>query len=97
MKTAYRALTSLILLFMAESAFAHEGHGNPQWIRSVLHYIIEPEHLYVILPAALAALLILRWVRHMVLHSRASLPLRSSETTQCALNRINSTPAERVE
>jgi|GEM_PF-6493654 len=73
MKTAYRALTSLIFLFMAASAFAHEGHGNPQWIGSVLHYIIDPEHLYVILPAVLAALLISWWVRHKVLHSRANL------------------------
>jgi len=82
MKTAFRAFTSLILLFMAASAFAHEGHGNPQWVSSVLHYIIEPEHLYLILPAVLAALFILRWVRHMVLHSRASLALRTSGTAQ---------------
>lgn len=73
MKTAYRSFTSLILLCMASSAFAHEGHGNPQWIHSVLHYIFEPEHLSVILPGVLAVLLILRWVRHRVFQSRASL------------------------
>ena len=82
MKTTYRTLASLISLFMAASAFAHEGHGNPHWVHSVLHYIIEPEHLSVILPAALAALLFLGWVRHRVLQSRASLTLRSSGTAQ---------------
>lgn len=82
MKTAYRALPSLIILFMAAPVFAHEGHGNPQWVRSVLHYMLEPEHLYIILPTVFAALLILRWLRNMVLHSRASLTLRSSGAAQ---------------
>ena len=66
MKTACRVLASLILLSIAASAFAHEGHGNIMWVRSALHYIIEPEHLSVILPTALIALLIFWWRTHRV-------------------------------
>ncbi len=58
MKKVFGALVSLTMLFPVETAFAHEGHGNPEWARSVLHYLLEPEHLAVTLPAAVAVLFI---------------------------------------
>ena len=73
MKAAFSALTSLILLFMTASAFAHEGHGNPQWVRSVFHYIIESEHLSVIFSAALVAFLFGWRLWRRVMQSRSGL------------------------
>jgi len=79
MKTIFRSLASLIPLFMAAPAFAHEGHGHPQWVRSALHYLIEPEHLSLILPAILLALLFSMWSRRRSMQSRAKnkLPKRN--------------------
>ena len=37
--------TAVALLATAPYAVAHEGHGNPEWYRSVLHYIVEPAHV----------------------------------------------------
>lgn len=74
MRKIYSLLASFFLLIPAGPAFAHEGHGNPQWVRSVLHYLIETEHLPVILPAVFVVLFFAGWVRRRVLQSRASLP-----------------------
>ena len=43
-------MTSLLiavaaLLALAPAAAAHEGHGDPAWYGSVVHYLIEPVHL----------------------------------------------------
>lgn len=78
MKTAFRVLASLILLSMTASAFAHEGHGNPQWVRSVFHYIIESEHLSVIFSAVLVALLFGWRLWHRVMQSRSGLTVSPS-------------------
>ena len=44
-------------LIRAPRAVAHEGHGDPAWYGSVLHYLSDPEHLLatlIILGAAAA-------------------------------------------
>lgn len=63
MKRACCAAASLMLLLMTSASFAHEGHGNPEWISSAIHYLIEPAHLSLSLPAVIAALLIGGWAR----------------------------------
>jgi len=41
-----RVVTGAIaLLTLAPGVRAHEGHGNPQWLGSALHYVLEPVHL----------------------------------------------------
>ncbi len=45
----------LTLLTIAPSAWAHDGHGSPQWFGSAVHYLFEPMHL----PLALGALALL--------------------------------------
>ena len=63
MKSLNQALAALVLFLSSTSVFAHVGHGNPNWMESILHYFIEPGHLWVIVPAVLTLLFLVNWVR----------------------------------
>lgn len=67
MKSLNQALTALatalVLFLSSTSVFAHVGHGNPNWMESILHYFIEPGHLWVIVPAVLTLLFAVSWAR----------------------------------
>jgi hypothetical protein len=53
--------TAAAFLSAAPNAAAHEGHGNPAWYQSVLHYFVEPEHVPVTLLVIVAALFASSW------------------------------------
>lgn len=65
-------LVASILLAAPRMALAHPGHGSDAASWSVLHYLIEPEHLLAVVSAvgllAGALLLLLRHVRGARLH-----------------------------
>lgn len=48
------------LLSLAPGVLAHDGHGDAQWLGSLLHYLIEPAHLLPAL-AVLVLLVVARW------------------------------------
>ena len=48
-------IAAVLFLVAASDAVAHEGHGDPRWYGSALHYLLEPVHL----PVALAASVLL--------------------------------------
>jgi hypothetical protein len=53
-------VAALILLTWARIVHAHDGHGNPQWFGSLLHYVFEPVHLALSL-AAIVGLALAIW------------------------------------
>ena len=55
------ASARLAAVTMPVSALAHEGHGDPAWYGSLLHFLLEPAHLPVTLAALVALVLALRW------------------------------------
>ena len=42
----------LVTAIATPAAFAHGGHGDPQWASTILHQLLEPEHA---IPAMLGA------------------------------------------
>jgi len=60
MKRVLALAMVLPLVIVSTDAFAHNGHGNPRWAGSIIHYLLEPVHL---LQAAVAAagLVLLLW------------------------------------
>lgn len=57
---AFSALAGLAAGFPSV-AEAHPGHGNPEYEQSLLHYLLEPEHV-VLLIAAVVLAGVLTWV-----------------------------------
>lgn len=55
-------VTAVAVLALASGARAHEGHGNPSWYGSVLHYLLEPLHLPLTLATLVALVLACRRV-----------------------------------
>jgi hypothetical protein len=53
-------LPLLASLAFATAAGAHPGHGAPALESSPLHYLLEPEHVFVLAAVALAALALAR-------------------------------------
>lgn len=53
-------VTTALFLVAAPAAQAHEGHGDPRWYGSAMHYLLEPVHLPVVI-AALAVLVASGW------------------------------------
>lgn len=47
---------------LAPAAGAHQGHGDPALLDSVMHYLIEPLHLPLVLGLLAAAVIGWRWV-----------------------------------
>jgi hypothetical protein len=50
-----RLLPLALAALCAGAAAAHPGHGAPRLWRSPLHYLLEPEHLFVLAALALGA------------------------------------------
>lgn len=50
----------MVAVVSASSAFAHDGHGDPTWNGTVMHHLVEPEHLSVILAVVVVVLLAAR-------------------------------------
>jgi hydrogenase/urease accessory protein HupE len=70
-------MVPMAIVAIAPDAFAHEGHGDPAWYGSVLHYLTEPEHLPLTLAVLAAAILASRWVPD---HLRARKAPRAAAT-----------------
>jgi len=54
------AVATIAMVALASSAVAHEGHGDPAWYGSVLHYLTEPVHLPLTLAVLVALVLATR-------------------------------------
>ena len=61
-RMASALITAVAMLALTSGARAHEGHGNPSWYGSILHYLLEPLHVPLTLAALVALVLAWRWV-----------------------------------
>ena len=71
MRVSPGLIAAVAVLTLAPSALAHEGHGNPEWFGSFLHYLIEPVHLPLTLAASVVLVTATRWVSNKLLQRTA--------------------------
>ncbi len=48
MRTIALLIATLVAVLAASPAPAHEGHGDPRWVPTVAHYLVEPEHAWAV-------------------------------------------------
>lgn len=55
-------ISSIVSLLAAPLAVAHEGHGDPSLVHTVLHYLFEPVHAPFTVAALVAAAALAVWL-----------------------------------
>lgn len=65
-------MVSIFSVVCATTAFAHDGHGDPTWSGTPLHYLIELEHA----PFTIGALVAVAAVVWIVSRRRERKPIR---------------------
>lgn len=75
-RMTFALAAAVAVIAFASGARAHEGHGNPSWYGSVLHYLLEPFHLPLTLALLVALVLAWRWVSNKLLQRTARLRRR---------------------